>query len=77
MKDAVILDIAEKDFWQIAVQRRRPLERSGLVLFRVHPAALARAGALVRAFVEANAPSAGHVSMVTVDGIQMVAAGRK
>jgi predicted nuclease of predicted toxin-antitoxin system len=48
LKDIFILDRAEseerilltldKDFWQIAVQRRAPLERSGVVLFRVHPA---------------------------------------
>src|ERR1039457_2509978 len=46
-KDAVLLNLAEsearimltldKDFWQIAVQRRVPLEQSGVVLFRVHP----------------------------------------
>jgi len=45
--DTALLDFAEvderiiltldKDFWQIAVQRRAPLERSGVVLFRVHP----------------------------------------
>jgi predicted nuclease of predicted toxin-antitoxin system len=45
--DGVLLDLAEaearivltldKDFWQIAVQRRSPLEQSGVVLFRVHP----------------------------------------
>ena len=47
-KDAALLDFAEsearivltleKDFWQLAVQRRVPLEQSGVVLFRVHPA---------------------------------------
>jgi predicted nuclease of predicted toxin-antitoxin system len=47
-KDVAILDLAEserpvvltvdKDFWQIAVQRRIPLKRSGVALFRVHPA---------------------------------------
>src|ERR1039458_9546299 len=47
-KDVLLLELAEsdartlltldKDFWQIAVQRRVPLERSGIVLFRVHPA---------------------------------------
>src|SRR5690242_6344294 len=46
--DAALLDIAEtdgrallaldKDFWQLAIQRRKPLERSGVILFRVHPA---------------------------------------
>jgi predicted nuclease of predicted toxin-antitoxin system len=48
IKDASLLELAEaegrlvltldKDFWQIALQRREPLERSGVVLVRVHPA---------------------------------------
>jgi predicted nuclease of predicted toxin-antitoxin system len=47
-KDRALLDAAEKegrilltldkDFWQVATQRREPLERSGVILFRVHPA---------------------------------------
>jgi predicted nuclease of predicted toxin-antitoxin system len=47
-KDAAVLDLAEsearivltldKDFWQIALQRRVRLEQSGVVLFRIHPA---------------------------------------
>ena len=46
--DAALLDLAEadgrvlltldKDFFQIAIQRRKPLERTGVILFRVHPA---------------------------------------
>jgi len=46
--DAALLEQAEaqarlvltldKDFWQIALQRREPLKRSGVILFRVHPA---------------------------------------
>ena len=46
--DLALLDLAEvegsvlltldKDFWQISILRRRPLERSGVILFRVHPA---------------------------------------
>jgi predicted nuclease of predicted toxin-antitoxin system len=45
---AALLDFAEshnrilltldKDFWQIAMQRREPLVESGVILFRVHPA---------------------------------------
>ena len=85
-KDAVLLDLAEsearivltldKDFWQIAVQRRSPLKQSGVVLFRVHPATPAKLAPLVRAFVEANSVWAGHISIITADGIQMVAARR-
>jgi len=82
-KDVALLDLAEseerivvtldKDFWQIALQRRVPLERSGVVLFRVHPATSENLGPLVRAFVAGNRVWAGHISTVTVDGIQMLA----
>ncbi|PWU09120.1 MAG: hypothetical protein C5B51_06760 [Terriglobia bacterium] len=85
--DVALLDLAEsdsrivltldKDFWQIAVQRRSPLEQSGVVLFRVHPATPENLIPLVRAFDEANTAWAGHISIVTVDGIQMVASRRR
>ncbi len=85
-KDVVLLELAEsearivltldRDFWQIAVQRRTPLERSGVVLFRVHPAIPGNLGPLVRAFVEADRLWTGHVSIITMDGIQMLAARR-
>ncbi|HBY59979.1 MAG TPA: hypothetical protein DEH78_09155 [Solibacterales bacterium] len=67
----------DKDFWQIAVQRRSPLEQSGVVLFRVHPATLEKLAPLVRAFAEADTTWAGHISIISVDGIQMVAARRR
>jgi predicted nuclease of predicted toxin-antitoxin system len=83
-KYAALLDAAEsearivltldKDFWQIAVQRRVPLKQSGVVLFRVHPATLVNLDPLVRAFVEANRDWAGHISIIAAGGIQMVAA---
>jgi predicted nuclease of predicted toxin-antitoxin system len=82
--DVELLDLAEaqarivltldKDFWQIAVQRRSPLEESGVVLFRIHPATPERLAPLVRAFGEADTMWAGHISIITVDGIQMVTA---
>ena len=47
-KDAALLNLAEsaarilltldRDYWQIAGQRQVPLRKSGVVLFRVHPA---------------------------------------
>ena len=74
--DARILPTLDKDFWRIAVRRRTPLKKSGVVLFRVHPAVPENLGPLVRAFVEANWVWAGHLSIVTVAGIQMLAAGR-
>lgn len=83
-KDAALLDLAESkgrilltldnDFWQIAFQRRVPLQQSGVVLLRVHPATPENLEPLVRAFVEANRAWAGHVSIIAADGIRMMAA---
>jgi predicted nuclease of predicted toxin-antitoxin system len=85
-KDAALLELAEsearilltldKDFWQIAVQRRVPLKRSGVVLFRVHPATAGNLKPLVRAFAAADRTWAGHLSGIAADGIQMLAARR-
>jgi predicted nuclease of predicted toxin-antitoxin system len=87
ISDVALLDLAEvegrtvltldKDFWQIAVQRRSPLEQSGIVLFRIHPATPVNLAPLVRVFGEAEKTWDGHISIITVDGIQMVAAWRK
>jgi predicted nuclease of predicted toxin-antitoxin system len=82
--DAALLDLAEsearilmtldKDFWQIALQRRIPPGESGVVPFRVHPATPQNLGPLARAFVEAKRAWAGHIKIITPDGIQMLAA---
>ena len=86
-KDAALLDFAEseariiltldKDFWQIAVQRRVPLQQSGVVLFRVHPATPGNLEPFIRAFVETNGIWTGNISIVDKDGIQMVTARRR
>jgi predicted nuclease of predicted toxin-antitoxin system len=83
-KDLALLDRAEsdarvvltldKDFWQIAVQRRVPLKQSGVILFRVHPATTETLGPLFRAFIEAKTTWTGHISIITADRIQMVSA---
>ncbi len=43
-------------------------------MFRAHTATPEKVVPLVRAFVEANAVWAGHVSIITAEGIQMLAA---
>jgi hypothetical protein len=63
-----------KDFWQIAVQRRIPLQRSGMVLLRIHPATPKNLEPLVRAFAEAGRAWAGYISIIARDGIEMLAA---
>ena|ERR1017187_7570827 len=82
-KDPVLLDLAEsearivltldKDFWQIAVQRRVPLKQLGVVLFRAHPAIPVNLDPLARTFVGANRAWVGHISIIAADGIQMLA----
>jgi predicted nuclease of predicted toxin-antitoxin system len=73
--EARIIVTLDKDFWQIAIQRRVPLKQSGVVLFRVHPAIPENIEPLVRVFVEANRGWSGHVSIISADGIQMMALG--
>jgi predicted nuclease of predicted toxin-antitoxin system len=85
-KDAALLDLAEseerliftldKDFWQIAMQRRAPIQKSGVILFRIHPATPNHLGRLVQAFLKVSRQWSGHISVVAPDGIQMLAVGR-
>jgi hypothetical protein len=72
--EARILLTLDKDFWQIALQRRIPMEQSGVVLFRINPPTPQNLRPLLRAFVEANRPWAGHISLIAGDGIQMMKA---
>ena len=84
--DAALLDLAEvdgrvllpldKDFWQIAIQRRKPLERSGVILFRVHPAIPENVTPLVLRTTETDQEWGGHASVVTVDRVLMVRSRR-
>ena len=69
---ARVLITLDKDFWQIAVQRRAPLEQSGAVLFPIHPATPDRLEPLVRTLVAADKSWTGHIRIVTADGIQML-----
>ena len=81
-KDAAILELAEsearivltldKDFWQIAVQRRQRLEKSGVVLFRVHPATVENLMPLMDGFLSGSQTWTGHISIITKHGIQML-----
>ena len=87
LKDPELLNLAEsearimltldKDFWQIALQRRVPLVESGVVLFRVHPATPQNIQVLIHVFLESASDWRGHISVVTSLGIKMVQAKRK
>ena len=71
-KDAALLNRAElegrifltldRDFWQIALQRREPLVRSGVILFRVHPAVAESLTSLVQRALQAKRQWAAHIS---------------
>ena len=84
--DVALLDLAEadgrvlltldKDFWQIAIQRRKAIERSGVILFRVHPATPENITPLVLRTMGAEREWVGHASMVTPDRVLMVLPGR-
>jgi predicted nuclease of predicted toxin-antitoxin system len=81
-EDAALLDRAEadgrvlltldKDFWQIAIQRRKPLERSGAIVFRVHPAIPENVTPLVLRTMGREQEWGGHASVVTEDRVLMV-----
>ena len=85
-KDSELLDLAEsdgrvlltldKDFWQIAIQRRHPLEQSGLLLFRVHPAIPENITPLVHRTLATAQKWGGHASVVTAERILMVRSSR-
>lgn len=85
-RDDVILERAEaesrivltldKDFWQIALQRRIPLRQAGVVLFRAHPATPQVLSPLVHTFAGAALTWIGHVSVITPQDIQMVPSGQ-
>jgi predicted nuclease of predicted toxin-antitoxin system len=85
--DTALLDLAEvdgrvlltldKDFWQIAIQRRQPLERSGVILFRIHPATPENVTPLVLRTFGTEQEWSGHASVVTIDRVLMVRLGRR
>jgi predicted nuclease of predicted toxin-antitoxin system len=84
--DASLLDRAEdegrilltldRDFWQLAVQRKRRLRRSGVILFRVHPATPTNVERPVQWALQMEETWIGQVALVTPEGIDIVPAGR-
>lgn len=85
-KDAALLELAEsdrrilvtldKDFWQIAIQRRQPLEQSGVILFRVHPAIPDTITPLVLRTLAMDQQWEGYATIVTADRVLVVRSGR-
>ncbi len=67
-----VLLTLDKDFWQIAIQRRKPLERSGVILFRVHPAIPESITPPVLRTMGTGQEWGGHASVVTPERVLMV-----
>jgi predicted nuclease of predicted toxin-antitoxin system len=75
--DGRILFTLDRDFWQIAIQRRERMSKGGVVLIRVHPATASNVEKLV-GMVMATADSlVGQAALVTPWGIDTLPAGRK
>jgi predicted nuclease of predicted toxin-antitoxin system len=86
-KDPILLERAEaegrliltldKDFWQIALQRPKPISRCGVMLFRIHPAVAERLTPLARRALRGIGEGwRGQISIVTADSIHLVQARR-
>ncbi len=73
--DGRVILTLDKDFWQLAVQRRPALRNCGVVLFRVHPATLENLEPLVRIFVQVQVEWTAHVSILTPQGLQILGMG--
>ncbi len=67
----VILTL-DKDFWQLALQRPVALRHSGVILFRLFRPLPENLGPLVESALSQGLPWAGHVSIVTNNGIEMI-----
>jgi|SRR5258708_23674967 len=80
-RDSALLELAEtegrilltldKDFWQLALQRRHPLLNAGVMLFRVHPAVPNAITSLARRALATHREWNRHISIVTEQGIEM------
>jgi predicted nuclease of predicted toxin-antitoxin system len=85
LKDRILIERAEadgrlvltldKDFWQLALQRRVALKHSGVVLFRVHPAVPENIEPLIVIMLRSTHEWTGHVNIITKHGIEMVPTG--
>jgi predicted nuclease of predicted toxin-antitoxin system len=73
-QERIVLTL-DKDFWQIALQRRKPLRRGGVIHFRAHPATVEKLMPLMAAFTRSHMDWAGYVTRISRDGIQIFRAG--
>jgi predicted nuclease of predicted toxin-antitoxin system len=67
-----ILFTLDKDFKQIAEQRRTPLRWSGVVLFRIHPTFVEVLRPFVRELIASSVDLRGHVTVVTQRAVDRI-----
>jgi hypothetical protein len=66
----------DRDFWQIAIQRRERMRKGGAVLIRVHPATADSVEKLVGMVMARGDSLVGQAVLVTPWGIDTLPAGR-
>lgn len=71
-----ILFTLDRDFWQIAIQRRERMRKGGVALIRVHPATADNVATLVRLLMERGDSLVGQAALVTRWGVDTLPAGR-
>jgi predicted nuclease of predicted toxin-antitoxin system len=71
-----ILLTLDRDFWQIAIQRRERMRKGGVVLIRVHPATGDNVEKLVRMVMTTGDSLVGLAALVTPWGVDVLPAGR-
>jgi predicted nuclease of predicted toxin-antitoxin system len=74
--DGRILFTLDRDFWQIAIQRRERMRKGGVVFIRVHPATAGNVEKLVRVVMTRGDSLVGQAALVTPWGINVLPAGR-
>lgn len=74
--DGRVLLTLDKDFLQVAFQRRVPLKQSGVILFRSFPAIPEEIKPLVETALAGDHAWIAHVSIVSKDGIEMISTER-
>jgi predicted nuclease of predicted toxin-antitoxin system len=74
--DGRILFTLDRDFWQIAIQRRERMRKGGVVLFRVHPATAGNVEKLVGMVMTKGDSLVGQAALITPWGIETLPAGR-
>ncbi len=72
-----VLFTIDKDFEQLAHQRRTPLRWAGVVLFKIHPTSLKEIAPFVRSVAQSSTDWRGNVTIVRRTGTEMAPLKRR